>query len=112
VEWRVSPHVVVRSREARVARRRVQLARYFEQAHSCSVSLRKMAIYDLDRLAVGALLACQDGEGFTLGLGVVEQADPLQGTIVVRTPLPDLAEAASLRFGAARWDLAGQKELM
>ena len=110
VEWRVSPHVVVRPREARVARRRVQLARYFEQARPCLVSLHKMAVYDLDRLALGALLACQDGEGFTLGLGVVEQADRLEATIVVRTPLPDLAGVASLRFGAARWDLAGQRE--
>jgi polynucleotide 5'-hydroxyl-kinase GRC3/NOL9 len=111
VEWRISPHVVERPREARIARRRALLADYFRPARPCGVSLCQMAVYELDRLAAGALLAFQDAEGFTLGLGVMEEADRLDKTIIVRTPLPGLEGVASLRFGAARWDMADQREL-
>ena len=111
IEWRVSPHVVERPREARIARRRALLADYFRPARPCGVSLCQMAVYELDRLAAGALLAFQDAEGFTLGLGVMEEADRLDKTIIVRTPLPGLEGVASLRFGAARWDMADQREL-
>lgn len=110
VEWRVSPHVVERPREARIARRRAQLAGYFRQARPCVVSLRQVAVYELDRLAIGALLAFQDIEGFTLGLGVVEKADRLEKTLIVRTPLSGLEGVASLRFGATRWDIVNQRE--
>ena len=110
IEWRVSPHVVERPREARIARRRGQLADYFRQARQRVVSLRQTAIYDLDRLAPGVLLAFQDAEGFTVGLGVVEESNRLEKTVIVRTPLPGLEGVTSLRFGAARWDMANQRE--
>jgi polynucleotide 5'-hydroxyl-kinase GRC3/NOL9 len=111
IELGVSPHVVERSREARIARRRERLARYFEGAQQHLVTLRQVAVYDLERLAVGALLAFQDTEGFSLGLGVVEQADRLAGTVIVRTPLSSLDRVASVRFGAARWDLIDRREM-
>ena len=111
VELPVSPYVVERPREARIARRRERLSQYLAGARPRLLNLRQMAIYDLERLALGALLAFQEVEGFALGLGVVEQADHLGGTAVVQTPLPSLAEVASVRFGAARWDLVNQREL-
>jgi polynucleotide 5'-hydroxyl-kinase GRC3/NOL9 len=111
VELPVSPHVVERTREARIARRRERLARYFDDAQPRQVTLRQMAIYDLRKLTPGALVAFQDAEGFSLGLGVVEQADRLTGTVVVRTPLASLEGVSSGRFGAARWDLLNRREL-
>jgi polynucleotide 5'-hydroxyl-kinase GRC3/NOL9 len=110
VELPVSPHVLVRSRQARFTRRRERLARYFEGARSRRVSLRETAVYDLGRLARGRLLAFQDAQGYCLGLGVVEEADRQAGTALVRTPLVG-REAASLRFGVARWDLANSREV-
>lgn len=111
VELAVSSCVTVRSREARIARRRKGLARYFRGARPHKVVLRQMAVYDLERLAIGVLLALQDGEGFALGLGVVEEIDQPAESIIVRTPLANLQDVMSLRFGAARWDLAGQREI-
>jgi polynucleotide 5'-hydroxyl-kinase GRC3/NOL9 len=110
VELPVSPHVVARSREARIARRRRRLIRHFEKAQPRQLVLRQMAVYDLERLATGALLAFQDADGFALDLGVVEQADRLAGTVIARTPLADLEGVASVRFGAHRWDPATQRE--
>jgi polynucleotide 5'-hydroxyl-kinase GRC3/NOL9 len=111
VEIRVSPHVKVRSREARIAWRRERLARYFAGTKSRLVNLRQIAIYDLERLAVGSILGFQDAQSFCLGLGAVEQAEHRQGAIAIRTPLPDMEKVASLRFGVLRWDLANQREL-
>jgi polynucleotide 5'-hydroxyl-kinase GRC3/NOL9 len=111
VEILVSPYVRIRSREGRIAWRRERLACYFAGARSRLVNLRQIAVYDLERLAVGSLLGFQDTAGFCLGLGAVEQADHRQGTILVRTPLPDLGKVASIRFGVLRWDLANQREL-
>jgi polynucleotide 5'-hydroxyl-kinase GRC3/NOL9 len=104
VELPVSPYVVERSRQARIGRRRQRLDRYFEGAQLLRLVLRQMAIYDLEQLAVGALLAFQDAEGFVLGLGIVEDADQLGGTVAVRTPLANLEHVGSVRFGAVRWE--------
>jgi polynucleotide 5'-hydroxyl-kinase GRC3/NOL9 len=111
IELSASLHVVERTREERVARRRQKLASYLEGARPIVVDLRRMAVYDVDELARGALVALQDAEGFVLGLGVVEQVMRLEGTVDIRTPLLGFEAAASLRFGAARWDLAGRREL-
>ena len=102
VELPVSPHVVERSREARIGRRRQRLDRYFAGARVQRFALRQMAVYDMEQLAVGTLLAFQDAKGFVLGLGVVIDAGQPGGTVAVRTPLTDLAHVASVRFGAAR----------
>jgi polynucleotide 5'-hydroxyl-kinase GRC3/NOL9 len=111
VELAVSPHVMSRSREARIARRRERLASYFAGAQSRSLTLREWAIYDLERLSPGTLLALQDAEGFAVGLGVVQETDRLGGTALVRTPLPSLEGIVSVRLGAARWDLANRREM-
>jgi len=111
LEFRVSPQARERSRERRIARRRERLAAYFRQARPHLIAMGKMAVYDLEYLAPGALLALQDGEGFCLGLGVVEEADRRAGTITLRSPLPGLDRVASVRFGPIRWDLARENEL-
>jgi polynucleotide 5'-hydroxyl-kinase GRC3/NOL9 len=110
IELPVSPHVVERTREARIARRRERLAGYFEVAESQLLMLKQLAVYDLEHLAVGSLFAFQDADGFSLGLGAGEEVDRSAGTLVVRTPLAGLKGVASLRFGTARWDLAHQRE--
>jgi polynucleotide 5'-hydroxyl-kinase GRC3/NOL9 len=111
VELAISPHATGRSREARIARRRERFAHYFCKAQTCKVVLGQTAVYDLERLAAGALLAFQDGEGLALGLGVVEEINRPDGRIRARTPIADLEDVMSVRFGAARWDLAGQREI-
>ncbi len=111
IELSVSPHAVERPREVRIARRRERLVAYFEAARPQLLEFRRLAAYDLERLAVGALLAFQDAEGLVLSLGAVEETDRLGGTAIVRTPLPGLEGVCSVRFGAARWDLVNRREL-
>ena len=111
VELPVSPMVVARSREARIAHRRELLSRTFEGAPSQRVALHRMAVYDLERLAVGGLLAFQDGQGLALALGAVEEVDRSGGTALVRTPLASLEGVRSVRLGTTRWDLGGRQEM-
>jgi polynucleotide 5'-hydroxyl-kinase GRC3/NOL9 len=111
VEWRVSPHAAARSREARIEYRRARLAGYFRRARPVHLALNKMAVYDLERLAAGALLAFQDEAGFSLGLGCVQEIDRRAWTVVAHTPLPGLDGVKSVRFGLTRWDLGGGREL-
>jgi polynucleotide 5'-hydroxyl-kinase GRC3/NOL9 len=110
VDLPVSPLAVERSREARIARRRERLARYFEGAQPRPVQVRQMAVYDLEWLASGAIVALQDAEGYALGLGVVELVEQAAGTFVVHTPLQGLEGVASVRCGEARWDLNHYRE--
>jgi polynucleotide 5'-kinase involved in rRNA processing len=110
VELAVSPYATERSRDSRIARRRERLAQYFQGAQTRPVSLRQSAIYDLDLLAVGAILAFQDGDGLTLSLGVVEDVDGSGGTAMVRTPLESPVSVTSVRIGSARWDPANKRE--
>jgi polynucleotide 5'-hydroxyl-kinase GRC3/NOL9 len=111
VELPVSSHAVERSRTTRIARRRELMARYFRDAQLQLIQLREYAVYDLERLTTNALLAFQDVAGYSVALGVVEEADRLGGTVIVRTPLVGLEDVRSVRFGASRWDLINQREL-
>jgi len=111
VELAIPPCVRPRSREERIARRQERLSRYFCGAQSRELVLGQMAVYDAERLARGAILAFQDEEGLTLGLGVVEEVHRPEGGFKVRAPMANLKDVMSIRFGTARWDLAGQREI-
>jgi polynucleotide 5'-hydroxyl-kinase GRC3/NOL9 len=111
VELGVSPQAVERSRERRIAHRRERLAAYFRQARPHHLAVNKTAVYGLEYLAPGALLALQDDEGLCLGLGVVETADRHSGSVTICSPLPGLDRLASARFGPVRWDLARETEI-
>ena len=97
-------------RESRIARRRERLADDFCDAQPRVAWLQRTAVYELERMAIGALVALQDRDGFALDLGVVEEVEHLALTCIVRSPLPVVEGVASLRFGKPRWNLANQRE--
>jgi len=103
IEIEVSPHIVPRSRETRIAHRTARLAQYLQAAQVQRISLRHTPVYDVEQAAVGALVAFQDTESFALGLGVVIEIDRRHEAILARTPLSGQDGVASIRFGAARW---------
>ena len=111
VELPVSPHVRQRSRQARIDHRRERLARYFEKGRARTLHLKQVAVYNLERLANASLLAFQDVDGFVLELGVVQEIDRRAGRLTVHSPLQDPGQAASVRVGTLRWNLAQRREL-
>ncbi len=101
-----SAHALARSREARIARRRARWVIYFRGAGLLAFSLAQVAVWEAERLGVGRLVGLQDGEGWLLGLGVVEGLDRRGERVIVRTPLLAPDAVASLRTGAIGLDVA------
>jgi polynucleotide 5'-hydroxyl-kinase GRC3/NOL9 len=98
-------------REARIAHRTERFRRYFAGAGLLSVSLNRLPVVGLSGPFRDRLLAFQDEAGFAVGLGVVQDLDPAQRTLSVRTPLPGLDGVASLRMGELRLDPASGQQL-
>lgn len=92
--------------EARIAHRAERFRRYFASASLLSVPLNRLPVVGLEGTTRSRLLAFQDEAGFVVGLGVVQNLDPGQRTLSVRTPLSDLDDVASLRMGDLRLDPA------
>ena len=110
VEFPVSRYVNSRSREQRIAYRQGRWRAYFDQARVVSFPLTRYVVFELGLMRPGQLLAFQDEEGFVLGLGVLQNYDSRERVLSVLTPLPDLEEVRSLRFGSWRLDPTSGRE--
>ncbi len=110
-ELPVARQVREKVREARIAHRAERFRRYFAGAGLLSVSLNRLPVVGLGGAVRDRLLAFQDEAGFAVGLGVVQDLDPAQRTLSVRTPLPGLDGVASLRMGDLRLDPASGQQI-
>ncbi len=110
-ELGVAREVREKTREARIAHRAERFQRYLTGAGLLSVSLNQLPVVGLGGTTWGRLTAFQDRAGFALGLGVVQNLDPHQRTLSVRTPLSNLDGVADLRMGALRLDPASGQQI-
>lgn len=104
IELPVSSYVNPRGREERIEYRRRCWQSYFSSAEVFKVPLRGLAIFNLENMAPGRLLAFQDGQGFSLALGVVREYERETRTLSVFSPLTGLEMVRSLRFSALNLD--------
>ncbi len=95
----VSSAVVPKTPEHRRQHRVRQFRRYFAHADHLALSLDGLGIFGSGPLTPGRLVGLQGRDGFTLALGVVEQADPDQQRLVVRTPLRHAERVHAVRLG-------------
>ncbi len=113
IPWRVSRRVrVVDLRPSRAARRREvnarqayradQFARYFATARPLALDWRQFGVFPGPRFAPGRLVALEDVDGFTRGLGIVLKGEGSRVSLL--TPLADLGAVAALRLGDLRVD--------
>jgi polynucleotide 5'-hydroxyl-kinase GRC3/NOL9 len=109
--YELPPAAAVRFRNPgqRAERRRSLFRDYFKGACCREIQLEDFPVYDLHKACPGRLLSFQDGEGFSLGLGVVSSVT--SNRLEVVTPLPELSEVTSIRLGALRVDSSTGKEL-
>ena len=94
-----SPAVHSRDVSRRQNHRREQFARYFTASHPLVVDWTTTAVFPLPRFSLNRLVAFEDAEGFTLGLGIVTRIDRLARRVTLHTPLPDLEAVNALRLG-------------
>ncbi len=86
--------------EERTARRQQKYRRYFENAGPLSIDYSRRPVYNLEQAGPQRLLALQDDEGFATALGVIEQMNTREMTVV--TPADDVNRVASLHVGSLR----------
>ena len=99
VELRPSPAVQPRDLLTRQAHRASQFARAFTAARPVRVDWRKLAVSPSPRFVFNQLVALEDSEGFTLGLGIVVSSDPALGQVQMITALDSLSHVQALRLG-------------
>ncbi|MCD6552746.1 MAG: hypothetical protein J7M16_01900 [Anaerolineae bacterium] len=120
--WRRDPRVRVielpvpravreRTRETRIRYRVERWKNYFSRADTLQLSLRQLAVFGLEAMTPGQLLALQDADGFALGLGVVRSYDPHTQAVAIYTPLPSLEDVSSIRLGTLRLNPATGREM-
>ena len=110
IELPVSRYVAPRAREERIAHRRRCWQSYFASARVFAVPLRGLAVFHVENMAPGRLLAFQDAQGFALALGIVRTYERERRTLRVFSPLPALEEVCSLRFSTLNLDPESGRE--
>lgn len=105
--FNASEVIVRRSPEKRTRRRRIRFHRYFQSTIQHQIKHDALPVSG-PRPVKNSLMAFQDKMGFALALGVVLSIS--SETMEILTPLSDLSNVASLRFGALRIDpLTGEE---
>jgi polynucleotide 5'-hydroxyl-kinase GRC3/NOL9 len=99
VELRPSPAVQPRDLLTRQAHRASQFARAFSAARPVRVDWKKLAVSPSPRFVFNQLVALEDAEGFTLGLGIVVSSDPALGQVRLLTSLDSMTHVQALRLG-------------
>ncbi|MBS1253868.1 MAG: hypothetical protein MAG451_02922 [Anaerolineales bacterium] len=89
--------------EERTKRRQQKYRRYFENAGPLSIDYSRRPVYNLEQAGPQRLLAFQDDEGFAIALGVIEQMNTREMTVV--TPADDVNRVASLHVGSLHLNL-------
>jgi polynucleotide 5'-hydroxyl-kinase GRC3/NOL9 len=104
VELRPSPAVQWRDPPARRAYRAERFVRYFANAHAISLNWGQMAVFPAPHFSLNRLVALEDGEGFTLGLGIVSNFERKTRQVTLLTPLEPLDNIDAIHVGDVEVD--------
>lgn len=99
VELRPSQAVQPRDLLTRRAHRARQFARYFANARQVTMNWDRLAISPTPQFVFNQLVALEDAEGFTLGLGIVTLSDTAARQVRLFTPLVVSDKVQALRLG-------------
>jgi len=99
MELRPSKAVQARDIPTRQAHRASQFAHYFANARQVTASWNHLVVSPAPRFAFNQLVALEDAEGFTLGLGIVTLSDAAARQVRLLTPLASLGGVQALRLG-------------
>jgi polynucleotide 5'-hydroxyl-kinase GRC3/NOL9 len=88
-----------RDTSVRKAHRASQFAHYFTNSSQLRVNWTQFAVLPAPRFNLHRLVALEDADGFTIGLGIVEQIDRIYRQVILRTPVDTLNGVDVLRVG-------------
>ncbi len=103
----LSPSSAAQRRDpsVRKAHRTAQFSRYFTTASQLRVNWTKFAVLPAVRFSLNRLVALEDGDGFTLGLGIVAQIDRFSRQVILHTPVDTVKGVEVIRLGDLLVDL-------
>jgi polynucleotide 5'-hydroxyl-kinase GRC3/NOL9 len=89
----------------RQAHRAEQFARYFMKARLLKVTWSRLAVFPAPHFTIDRLVALEDANGFTLGLGIVQHINRDSKEVVLLTPLVSLDMVDAIRLGDVAVDV-------
>jgi polynucleotide 5'-hydroxyl-kinase GRC3/NOL9 len=93
-----------RETSVRQEHRANQFRHYFEDARPLDIAWRNLAVFPAPIFRPHQLVALEDREGFTLGLGIIATSDSTHHTITLHTPISSLSAADAIRLGSLALD--------
>ena len=88
-----------RDTPVRKAHRAAQFAQYFTHSSQLRVTWTQFAVLPAPRFNLHRLVALEDEDGFTIGLGIVAQIDRFYRQVIVHTPVDTLNGVEVIRLG-------------
>jgi hypothetical protein len=76
-----------------------QFARYFNNASRLRLTWTRFAVFPAPRFDLHMLVAMEDIDGFTIGLGIVEQIDQIHRHVTLHTPVDSIDRIDAIRLG-------------
>lgn len=97
----LSPSTAAQRRDMsfRKIHRASQFARYFTNASPLSLTWTRFVVFPAPRFDLHRLVAMEDIEGFTIGLGIVEQIDRIHRQVMLHTPVDSIDRIDTIRLG-------------
>jgi polynucleotide 5'-kinase involved in rRNA processing len=99
LEFSPSPAAQRRDISVRKAHRAAQFARYFTKSSQLRVNWTQFAVLPAPRFNLHRLVALEDADGFTIGLGIVEKIDRIYRQVILYTPVETLNGVDAIRLG-------------
>jgi polynucleotide 5'-hydroxyl-kinase GRC3/NOL9 len=98
----------VKSRDIsiRQAHRAAQFAHYFTAASQLRLNWTQFAVLPAPRFNRHRLVALEDVDGFTIGLGIVVQIDRIHRQVMLQTPVANMNGVDAIRLGDVAVDPA------
>ena len=88
-----------RDSAVRKAHRATQYANYFANSSDLRLSWPQFAVLPAPRFNLHRLVAMEDADGFTIGLGIVKQIDRIYRQVMLHTPVASVNEVDAIRLG-------------
>jgi polynucleotide 5'-hydroxyl-kinase GRC3/NOL9 len=104
VEINPSPAVRPRDSSVRRSHRAETFARYFANANPIKVKWSSLAVFPGPYFTINRLVALDDVEGFTRGLGIVRRIIRDVSEVVLQTPLPSMRDIDAIQLGNVEVD--------
>jgi len=97
----LSPSPAAKRRDASIRRahRAEKFALYFRHSHLLMVNWLQFAVFPAPSFAVNRLVALEDADGFTIGLGIVEEIEAQAKQVLLHTPLSSMKGVEAIRLG-------------